>query len=94
MEKPNALRKPQDEILNALDKIKEQANTKERELIEVIYSMYDRVKDVPQKTKENFQKTATAVNDSVHKHPWQYLAAGSSVAFIFGLMSGLLYHRR
>jgi ElaB/YqjD/DUF883 family membrane-anchored ribosome-binding protein len=85
MEKTMA--KGNDAIHQTLKKLKEQANAKESELLEVISSMYENLKDAPSKAAEKVTHTANVVNDSVHNFPWSYIGGAALAGFLLGFIS-------
>jgi ElaB/YqjD/DUF883 family membrane-anchored ribosome-binding protein len=76
-----------DRIHAALKKLKNESNAKELELLELVASIYESLKDKQDQTVEKFHQSAGAINTSVHMHPWCYIGgaalAGFITAFIF-----------
>lgn len=69
----------------ALQKIKDRADAKEEELIDLIGSVYETVKETQEKTAEKVQHAANTVNTSVHLHPWRYAGVAALLGFLAGL---------
>ncbi len=73
------------DIHAALQKLKDQSNAKELELIELISSIYESVKDKQERAVEKIADTATVVNNEVHSHPWRYIGGAALCGFFAGL---------
>lgn len=74
-----------DDIQAALKKLKNESNAKEVELIELIASIYENLKESKDSAVDKVQDTANSVNTSVHLHPWAYIGGASLCAFFLGL---------
>lgn len=75
-----------DKIHQALKKLKDESNAKELELIELISSMYEKVKDAQDKAVDTVRDTASTINTSVHLHPWHYIGGTAVGAFLLGML--------
>jgi ElaB/YqjD/DUF883 family membrane-anchored ribosome-binding protein len=74
-----------DHIHAALKKLKDESNAKEVELIDLITSIYDSVKESEAKLIDKAKATATSLNDSVQEHPWYYIGGAALLGFLAGL---------
>lgn len=79
-----------DKFYASLKKIKEKADAKEMELIDLIASAYEKAQETKERAVEKVKDTAACVNNSVHLHPWCYIGS----AAICGFLMGLLLHKR
>lgn len=66
-------------------KLKDGANARERELVELVSSIYDKVKDTERKTVDKVKQTANTVNNSVHEYPWPYIGGAAVAGFLLGM---------
>lgn len=73
------------DIQATLKKLKDQSNAKEIELIELISSIYETVKQKQDQAVDAVQDAATDVNTSVHLHPWRYIAGAALAGFLAGM---------
>lgn len=80
------MRSTADKIHTALLKLKNESNTKELELIELIASIYETVQGMQKKASEKISDTAHVVNTSIHLHPWYYMGAATLAGFLIGLI--------
>lgn len=78
------------DIQAALRKLKNDANAKELELIKLVASIYESVKDKQDKAKESIEDAASVVNTSVHLHPWRYISG----AVLGGVLVGCILRKR
>lgn len=74
-------------IQAAISKLKTESNAKERELVELVSSIYDTVKETQEKAVEKVVDTASTVNGSVHSHPWPYIGGAALGGFLLGMFS-------
>jgi|HubBroStandDraft_4_1064222.scaffolds.fasta_scaffold186580_1 ElaB/YqjD/DUF883 family membrane-anchored ribosome-binding protein len=74
-----------EEFYAALQKIRDRADAKEEELIDLIGSVYESVQDTKDKAIEKIHDTANTVNTSVHLHPWHYICGAALIGFLAGL---------
>lgn len=79
-----------DEIRTALNKLKNEANAKEVEVIDMVTSFYENLKEKQCKAINKVREHAKLVDDSVHSHPWCYIGGAS----LLGVIAGYLLHRR
>lgn len=73
------------EFYAALQNIRDRADAKEEELIDLIGSIYETVKETQEKAVESLHHTANNINTSVHLHPWYYISGAAFVGFLAGL---------
>lgn len=73
-----------DKLHAALKKLKNEANAKELELIELVSSIYESVQEKKDEVIEKVKDTKTMVDTSVHLYPWRYIGGTALVAFILG----------
>ncbi len=78
-----------DDIHKALKKLKDGSNDREMELIELISTVYESLKDTKEKAVDKVKETGATVNESVHSHPWYYIGG----AALIGLLAGLCFRR-
>lgn len=69
----------------ALKKLKDDSNAKEVELIELVASIYEAAKETQERSVEKVHDMKTAVNKSVHSHPWHYIGGAVFCGFLAGL---------
>ncbi|HXW52975.1 MAG TPA: hypothetical protein VEL47_02590 [Myxococcota bacterium] len=81
-----ARKQKSDEIHKTLRKIKNEANAKEVELIELISSVYEKCHDTKEKAANKVHDAANSVNASVHLHPWGYIGGAALCGFLVGLI--------
>lgn len=79
-----------DKIHSALKKLKTEATAKELELIELVASVYESVKEKKDEVVDKVKDAASTVDTSVHLHPWRYIGG----AALLGLIAGRLLHRK
>lgn len=77
--------KKHEDFYAALQKIRDRADAKEEELVDLIGTVYETVKDTHEKAMEKIQSTASTVNTSVHLHPWHYMGGAALLGFLAGL---------
>ena len=77
------------DIHAALQKLKNEANEKEIELIELVSTIYEKVKEKQDIAIEKIEDAASKVNTSVHMHPWRFIGG----AALGGLLAGLFLRR-
>lgn len=82
-------RRGHDSIHAALNKLRNESNAKELELIELVASVYESVKEKQDQLTEKVQDTANTVNTSVHLHPWYYIGG----AAVCGILTGFFLRR-
>lgn len=85
----NKKHKGHEEFYEALQRIRDKADAKEEELIDLIGRVYEKVKDGQELAMEKIQHTANTVNTSVHLHPWHYIGG----AALLGLITGMCFGR-
>jgi ElaB/YqjD/DUF883 family membrane-anchored ribosome-binding protein len=73
-----------DKIHAALKKLKDESTAKEMELIELVSSIYETVKEKKDMAVEKVKDTASTVNTSVHLYPWRFIGGGALLGFIIG----------
>lgn len=73
-------------IHHALKKLRDEANAKELELLDLVASIYESVKNTQDKAFEAAKDTATTVNTSVHLHPWYYIGGAAVCGFLTGML--------
>lgn len=74
-----------DDIHTALKKLKDESNAKEIELIEIVSSIYEKLKETKDQAVDKVQDAAGVVNTSVHLHPWSYIGGAALCGFLAGL---------
>jgi len=84
-----ATRSSNQNIHHALKRLRDEANAKELELLDLVASIYESVKKTQDKALEKVQDSATIVNTSVHLHPWYYIGG----AAVCGLLAGIFLRR-
>ena len=73
-------------IEKELNELYQQSGEKERELIDLVSSIYQRVKEKQEAAVHKVQDTAHSFNDIVHKHPWHYIGSAALGGFLIGLI--------
>lgn len=71
-------------IHSALKKLRDEANEKEIELLDLIATVYEQVQDKKDEAVQKVQDSATAVNTSVHLHPWGYIGGAAAIGVLVG----------
>lgn len=80
----------------ALQKLKSDSNGRELELLNLVASIYESMKDTYESAYESVigtkdlaiektQDAVTTVNNSVHSHPWHYIGGAALIGFLSGL---------
>ena len=82
-------KKEHEDFYAALQKIRDRADAKEEELVDLIGTIYETVKETQEKAMEKVHHAANTVNTSVHLHPWHYIGG----AALFGFLAGLCARR-
>lgn len=75
-----------DSIQATLKKLKDEANEKEVELLNLMANIYESVKEKKDEAIDKVQEGATAVNTSVHMHPWSYIGGAALGGFLLGFL--------
>lgn len=70
------------QIHSALQKLRNDSNGRELELIDLIASIYDTAKDAKDSAVEKTQDTMITLNNSVHSNPWYYISGAAVVGFL------------
>jgi ElaB/YqjD/DUF883 family membrane-anchored ribosome-binding protein len=73
-------------IHQALKKLRDDANAKELELLDLVASVYESVKKTQDKAFDTAKDAATTVNTSIHLHPWYYSGGAAAVGYLAGLI--------
>lgn len=85
------------QIHAALQKLKNDSNGRELELLNLVASIYESMKDTYESAYESVietkdvaiektQDAVTTVNNSVHSHPWHYIGGAALIGFLSGLL--------
>jgi ElaB/YqjD/DUF883 family membrane-anchored ribosome-binding protein len=76
-----------EKIQAAISKLKTESNAKEKELVELVSSIYETVKETQEKAVDKVVDTASTVNEAVHSHPWPYIGGAALGGFLLGMFS-------
>jgi len=79
----------QDKIHEALKKLKDESNAKDVEMIDLIASIYESLKEKQSQTANKIEDAKAGIDTSVHLHPWYYIGG----AALCGLLAGLLLRK-
>ena len=69
----------------ALKKLKDEANEKEIQIIELVASLYEQFQDTKEKAMDSVDDTVSTVNTSVHLYPWRYIGGAAILSFLVGI---------
>lgn len=73
------------EMETELNELKQNSNSKERELIDLVSGLCARIKEKHEAATKKAHDAADGFNQSVHDHPWHYIGSAALGGFLLGI---------